>query len=151
MDIGRLVKWLLVVAVVYFAWKYGLPMIQQLGGGTHASGTSQQSSCPGAASNASEAWGNGLHQFVNPPYDVAAWSDFRARVDSKISAAESECSCSSESCEKVRSAMSDLRGLVSDLDTAIRNGSAPPSDVAQRQEAIDRKIDDAAELTRSGK
>ncbi|HEY2325839.1 MAG TPA: hypothetical protein VGJ82_23485 [Thermoanaerobaculia bacterium] len=47
--------------------------------------------------------------------------------------------------------MGDLRSLLSDLDSAIRNGSAPPSDVVQRQDAIDKQIDEAAELTRNGK
>ena len=47
--------------------------------------------------------------------------------------------------------MRDLRSLLSDLDSAIRNGSAPPSDLVQRQEAIDKQIDEAAELTRAGK
>jgi hypothetical protein len=69
----------------------------------------------------------------------------------KISAAESECSCSADSCQKARAAMGDLRSLLSDLDSAIRNGSAPPSDVVQRQDAIDKQIDEAAELTRNGK
>jgi hypothetical protein len=36
--------------------------------------------------------------------------------------------------------MSDLRTLVSECDTAIRNGSPPPSDMVQRQEAIDNAI-----------
>ena len=47
--------------------------------------------------------------------------------------------------------MSDLRGLVSDFDTAIRSGSSPGQDAVQRQEQIDRQIDDARELVRAGK
>ena len=47
--------------------------------------------------------------------------------------------------------MRDLRALVSDLDTAVRNGSPPPSDAVQRQESIDRQIDEATELVRAGK
>jgi hypothetical protein len=47
--------------------------------------------------------------------------------------------------------MRDLRSLLSDLDSSIRNGSPPPSDLAQRQEAVDKQIDEAAELTRAGK
>ena len=150
---GRIVKLVVIIAVLYGGWKYGLPWLQQHGGGgsTQTSQSATQSSCPGAASSASEAWGSGLHSFVNPPYDLAAWSSFKDGVDAKISAAENECSCSSESCEKVRAAMRDLRSLGSDLDTAIRGGSPPPSDLVQRQEAIDKQIDQAAELTRAGK
>ena len=47
--------------------------------------------------------------------------------------------------------MRDLRSLSSDLDSAIRGGTPPPSDLVQRQEAIDKQIDEAADLTRAGK
>jgi hypothetical protein len=149
---GRIAKLVVIVAVLYVAWKYGLPLLQHRGGGgTQTSQSATQSSCPGAASQASETWGSGLHSFVNPPYDLAAWSSFKDGVDAKISAAEGECSCSSESCDKVRAAMRDLRSLATELDTAIRAGSPPPADIVQRQEAIDKQIDEAAELTRAGK
>ena len=150
--VNRIIKLIIVVAVVYFIWKVGLPWVQRQGSGgsstTHASATS---GCPAAAARASETWGGGLHTFVNPPYDLNAWSSFHDSVESKISAAESECSCSSQSCEKARSAMRDLRSLLSDLDSAIRGGTAPPGDLVQRQEAIDKQIDEAADLTRAGK
>lgn len=148
---SRIVKLIVLIAILYAVWKYGLPWLQRQGSGgssTHAAATS---GCPGAAARASETWGSGLHTFVNPPYDLNAWSSFHDSVESKISSAERECSCSADSCQKARAAMSDLRSLLSDLDTAIRNGSAPPSDLVQRQEAIDKQIDEAAELTRNGK
>jgi hypothetical protein len=152
---NRLLKLIIAIAVVFAIWKYGLPWIQQqTSSGKHSdasAASSGNSSCTQLASAASEAWGRGLHQFVNPPYDLNAWSSFKQDVESKISSTESECSCSSESCTKVNAAMRDLRGLVSDLDSAIRSGSAPPSDAVQRQEAIDKQIDEAAELVRSGK
>jgi len=47
--------------------------------------------------------------------------------------------------------MSDLRSLVSEMDSSLRSGSPPPSDLVQRQEAIDTKIEAAAALARSGK
>jgi hypothetical protein len=47
--------------------------------------------------------------------------------------------------------MHELRSLISDMDTSIRNGSPPPSDAVQRQESIDRQIEAAAELVRGGK
>jgi len=150
-DFGRIVKVIVLIAVLYVAWKYGLPWLQRQqssGSTTHATA---QSGCPAAAARASETWGSGLHQFVNPPYDISAWSSFHDSVESKIASAESACSCSDPSCEKARAAMHDLRSLLSDLDSAIRNGSAPPSDLAQRQEAIDKQIDEAADLTRAGK
>jgi hypothetical protein len=149
---SRIIKLIIVVAVVYFIWKVGLPWIQQqTGRGSSSTHAAAQSGCPAAAARASEAWGSGLHNFVNPPYDLAAWSSFHDSVESKISAAESECSCGSQSCEKARAAMHDLRALSSDADSAIRGGTPPPSDLVQRQEAIDKQIDEAADLARAGK
>ena len=152
MDFGRIVKIVVIVAVLYVAWKYGLPWLQRQGsGGGSTTSSSAQSGCPAAAARASEAWGSGLHTFVNPPYDIAAWSSFHDSVESKIASAESECSCGDRSCDKARAAMHDLRSLLSDLDTSIRNGSPPPSDLVQRQETIDKQIDEAGDLTRAGK
>ncbi len=152
MDANRLIKWVLIVVMAILAWKYALPWAKrQMAGRSTVPAVASDSSCVTAAQHASEAWGSGLHRFINPPYDLAAWSSFRADVDSRIAAAESECRTSAQSCDAARAAMSDLRTLTSDLDTAIRNGSPPPDDAVQRQEAIDNKIETAAELARAGK
>jgi hypothetical protein len=152
MSLGRVLKLAILVAGAFFAWKVLWPWIQQqTGSPAGARVDARQNSCTGSAARASEAWGNGLHRFVNPPYDVDAWSTFRSEVEGKISQSESECGCSSESCTKVRGALRDLRALVSELDTAIRSGSPPPGDAVQRQESIDRQIEEAAELVRAGK
>jgi hypothetical protein len=152
MNIGRIVKIVVLVGIVFAVWKYGVPWVKKQGGsgGVETSSSSRGGSCVQSAQRASETWGSGLHQFANPPYDLNAWSSFRGNVESGISSAESDCSCADESCVKAREAMRDLRGLVSDLDSTIRNGS-DASDFVQRQEAIDNKINDAAELVRAGK
>jgi hypothetical protein len=149
MDANRLIKWVVIVAMAFLAWKYALPWAQRQMRG-HSTSTSD-STCVTAAQHASETWGSGLHRFINPPYDLAAWSSFRSDVDTRIAAAESECSASAQSCVAARAAMSDLRALTGELDTAIRSGSPPPDDAVQRQEAIDNKIESAADLARAGK
>lgn len=151
MDANRLIKWIAIIVLAILAWKYAMPWAKQQMGRHGTPAAAAESSCTAAAQRASEAWGSGLHRFVNPPYDLGAWSSFRSDVDAKIAAAESECRASSLSNDAARAAMSDLRNLVGDLDTAIRNGSPPPDDAVQRQEAIDTKIEAAAELARSGK
>lgn len=150
----RIFKGLVAIVVIFVLWKFAVPWIQkQRTGGTSVSSSAAggDNSCVRAAERASEAWGSGLSRFVNPPYDVNAWSSFRSDVDAKIGAAESACSCAAESCTKTRGAMNDLRSLVNDLDGSIRNGSAPPDDAVQRQEAIDNQINEAGELLRAGK
>ena len=151
MDANRLIKWIVILGIIFFGWKYAIPWVKkQLQGHTTAAATGD-SSCITAAQRASETWGSGLHSFVNPPYDLGAWSSFRTTVETKIAFAEAACKDSSQSCEEARSAMKDLRALVAELDAAITSGSPPPDDAVQRQEAIDAKIEAAASLARSGK
>jgi len=152
----RVSRLVIVVLIVLAINKWGKPWYRQhYGSGAAASTTGAQkpveNECVQSAQAASEAWGSGLKSFVNPPYDLNAWSSFRGDVESKITTAERGCTCADPSCEKVRDAMRDLRSLVSDLDNAIRSGGSPGSDIVQRQEAIDNRIDEAADLVRQGK
>lgn len=155
MDLNRIIKWVVIIAIVVAAWKVGIPWAkrQNFFGGTGASSTAKggDSSCVRAAESASEALGSGIGRFVNPPYDLNAWSSFRSDVDAKISSAEGECSGAEESCQKAREAMKDLRGIVSELDSSIRTGGSPPDSLVQRQERIDNLLNEAAELVRAGK
>jgi len=151
MDTSRLIKWVVVIVIAVAAWKYALPWAKQQMGGHTTAAASSEDTCVSAAQRASEAWGSGLHSFVNPPYDLAAWSNFQSDVDGKISAAESQCRGASMSNVEARTAMTDLKALVAAMDTSIRAGSPPPDDAVQRQEAIDTKIETAAGLVKSGK
>ena len=156
MDLSRFLKGFVAIVLIFVIWKYVIPWIKgeadSFGRSSNAVGSASASSpCISSSERASSAWGGGLGRYVNPPYDLGAWSSFKSDVDSKISQAESDCSCTEDSCRKARSAMGDLRGLVSDLDTAIRGGTSPGQDIVQRQEQVDRQIDDARELVRAGK
>ncbi|HEX7677847.1 MAG TPA: hypothetical protein VF713_06970 [Thermoanaerobaculia bacterium] len=151
MDTNRLLKWVVIIVLAAVAWKYAIPWAKRQIRTSSTSAVPAEDSCVAAAQRASEAWGSGLHSFVNPPYDLGAWSSFRGDVEKKIAAAESECHASSQSSDAARGAMSDLKNLIAELDAAITNGSPVPDDAVQRQEAIDTKIEAAAELARSGK
>lgn len=155
MDLSRVIKWIVALAIVVAVWKVVLPWAQnQNFGGSKASATGKRnadSSCVGSAESAANTWANGIGRFVNPPYDLNAWSGFRSDVDSKINAAEAQCSGAEESFTKTRTALSELRGLVSELDASIRTGGAPPDGIVQRQERIDTMLNDAADLARAGK
>jgi hypothetical protein len=153
MDAGRLLKWIVAIAVLVFAWKVALPWLKEQGSGSasRAAASGGGNPCVAGAQHASEAWGSGLGRFVNPPYDIDAWSQFREDVLEKIAAAERDCSCPSESCARVRSALGDLRTMSSELDSSIRNGTSPPGDIVQRQEAIDNAITVAGEQSRAGR
>lgn len=150
MDLGRIVKWLVIVVIAFVAWKYLSPMIKSRGASS-SSAPASDNSCVASAERASSTWGGGLSKFVNPPYDMTAWSTFRGSVEMRVGAAETECGCAADSCTKARAAMSDLRGLVGEMDNAVRNGTSPPGDAVQRQESIDAKIEEAAQLVRDGR
>ncbi|HXG59613.1 MAG TPA: hypothetical protein VNL91_11370 [Thermoanaerobaculia bacterium] len=135
----EMIKWAVIVGAIVAAWKYGAPLLESRR--SPAASAEPGSACGASARRAAEAWGSGLGRFVRPPYDLAAWDTFRSLVDDQIEQAEKDCGCGSESCAKGMHAMRELRSLMSDLDTAVRNGSPLPGDVVQRQEAIDNAID----------
>src|SRR5689334_4491377 len=111
MDANRLIKWVIVIALVIVAWKYGVPWIKKQFEG-HPAAAAADNSCVAAAQRASETWGSGLHGFANPPYDLEAWGRFRNDVEAKISEANAACRESSQSCDMARNAMRDLGALV---------------------------------------
>jgi hypothetical protein len=153
MDGAKLLKLLVVAAIVFGAWKYGLPWIKQQTSHTveASAAGSAESSCIANAERASESWGSGIGRFVNPPYDMDAWSRFRQDTEAQIATAESSCEGSSESCQTARAAMRDLRSLVADLDSALRNGTSPAGDIVRRQESIDNQLNAAHAMARAGK
>ena len=115
---------------------------------TAAAGDTPAQQCAAAAGAAGDAWGSGVGRFANPPYDTAAWDDFRSRVEREARQAQEKCLCADSACTTAKNAMSDLRGLVNEMDSALRSGSPPPSDLVQRQEAIDTAINAARDAAK---
>ena len=115
---------------------------------TAAAGASASQECAAAAGAAGDAWGSGVGRFANPPYDTAAWDEFRSRIEKQARQAQEKCLCGDAACNTAKGAMSDLRSLVNEMDAALRSGSPPPSDLVQRQEAIDNAINAAREAAK---
>jgi hypothetical protein len=133
----------IVLAFVIFKWwknHQGTP--------TAAAGASPAQECAAAAAAAGDTWGSGVGRFANPPYDTAAWDDFRSRVEREARQAQEKCLCGDAACNTAKGAMSDLRSLVNEMDSALRSGSPPPSDLVQRQEAIDNAINNARDAAK---
>jgi len=151
----KVVKVLAVLAIVFVAWKYGVPWVKNLGKGPATNDAATLNvgggACVAAAEKANDSFGNGIGKFVNPPYDISAWETFRAEVGRNADAADVACSSPTDSCRKARDAMRDLRSLMSDLDTAIRNNAPPSSDIVQRQGAVSEQVDKAKELAGAGR
>lgn len=153
MKSNRIVQLIIVAAVIWFVVTKGLPWWKSHQGSSSSSAAglnSTDTTCVSNAEAASESWGSGISRYANPPYDLNAWDGFRGDVERKIRAAESKCSCSSDSCTKVRQAMAELRGVIAESDSAIKGNGAPPSDMVQRQELIDNAINEARSAQRTG-
>ena len=136
-----LVIWIVVLLLVWFGWKWVRK--NQHTNSIESAGASAAQSCTSAASSAADAWGDGVGRFANPPYDTAAWDSFRSDIESRARRAEEKCICSENACTTARRAMSDLRNLIAEMDQSLRSGSPPPSDLVQRQEAIDSAVNQA--------
>ncbi|HEY8180856.1 MAG TPA: hypothetical protein VII32_01355 [Thermoanaerobaculia bacterium] len=115
---------------------------------TAAAGASPAQECAAAAAAAGDTWGSGVGRFANPPYDAAAWDDFRSRVEREARQAQEKCLCGDAACNTAKGAMGDLRSLVNEMDSALRSGSPPPSDLVPRQEAIDNAINAARQAAK---
>lgn len=151
-----LVKLVILAVVVYGGYKYGLPWAKEKKllpsfGGSTSSRTTQDEGCLGLALTASNVWSGGVGSFMSPPVDSGAWSNFRSDVEGAISTARDGCGCPEESCRKAKEAMSELTGLVRDMDAAVRGSGPLGLDVVRTQERIDSLLDEARTLTNQGK
>ena len=151
MDLGKLIKVLVILVLVVFGWKMLGPRIKEQFNSPRPSESASAdggaaSVCVRHASDASAQWGSGLARFVNPPHDLDAWGTFRGDVEAKIAFAQAQCQCESEACAKAKNALDELRTLVGDVDASIRSGNPPEGEVVRRQESIDNAIDEAREL-----
>ena len=147
-----LITWVIVIAIIVLVWTKGIPWWKEHHpSSTSASTSSVGADCASAAAAAGDTWGSGVGRFANPPYDTGAWEDFRSRVETQARRAEEKCLCAETSCTTAKNAMSDLRSLVAEMDSALRGGLPPPSDLVQRQEAIDNAINSARDLAQQGK
>ena len=136
-----LILWAVILTIIWFAWDY---FKKHPHTDTAASaGSSAAQSCTSAASLTADAWGSGVGHFANPPYDTAAWDEFRSRIESQARRAEEKCLCAEPGCSTAKGAMSDLRNLITEMDQSLRSGSPPPADLVQRQEAIDNAVNAA--------
>lgn len=136
-----LIIWAIILTIAWFAWDWYKK--QPHTDAAASAGTSAARACTSDASLAADAWGSGVGKFANPPYDTAAWDEFRNRIETQARRAEEKCLCAEPGCSTAKGAMSDLRNLLAEMDQSLRSGSPPPSDLVQRQEAIDNAVNTA--------
>ncbi|HUJ13371.1 MAG TPA: hypothetical protein VL284_06210 [Thermoanaerobaculia bacterium] len=140
-----LIIWIIIIAIAWFLWKN---YSQHHTNVAATAGVSAAQQCTSAASMADDTWGSGVGHFANPPYDTSAWDEFRSRVETQARQAEEKCLCADSACTTAKNAMGDLRNLVAEMDQSLRSGSPPPSDLVQRQEAIDTAVNSARDAAK---
>ena len=113
-------------------------------------GSTYESSCVDRAERVNLAFGSRIGSFVRQSEDTSGWTGFRAGIDQQIAEATTACSCSAQSCEKARKALENLRGVVAELNGAIRGASSPGSGLVLQLEDIEQMLDQARELAASG-
>lgn len=149
---GAVIKWVVIIALLFFGYTKALPWVKEQNFfASKATAAGVDPSCIELASAASDAWGQGLAPFVNPPVDREAWSAFHSDVELRIDRAQKPCQCKAESCAKAADAMERLRRIVSTVDSAVQTGAGLPSDLPQQQAQVDGLLDEADALVRVGK
>jgi hypothetical protein len=156
-GLARVVRLAIVVALLYFAFTEGLPWLrQQFGKGEKPSAAAGRDSgedgtvCVQVASRASEALGAEIPRFARPPVDLDAWGQARIRVEDRVYEAERQCGCGLESCRQASQALSELRSLISQLDSGFRGSDMPPNP-ARQQGRVDELLNEARNLARQGR
>jgi hypothetical protein len=143
MQFNTIVKLIIVAAVVLAIWKYVLPYVTRNQPVTSSSErTSPATNCVFEARAANSYWGSNISRF-NGTVDRQAWAEFKSHVEDHISRAERKCYCNDDPCARAKGAMSELRALANEWDTAALSGGPPPSDSVQRQESIDNALNAA--------
>src|SRR5579863_5020793 len=150
MEGKKLLKLAIAVVVAVVIWKKGIPWwkAHHTDNASLMSNTTPVNACVDAAAEADDTWGSGVGRFANPPYDMTAWEQFRSQVDSEATHAQEKCLCADDACNTAKQAMSDLRGLVQEMDQSLRGGLPPPDDLVQRQEAIDNAVNKARDMAK---
>lgn len=155
-GVARIVKFLVVLVILYFAYTAGWPWLQeQLGrvskstAGTGGGG-GEGGRCVEMAAAASASFGGEIPRFSRPPVDLDAWGAVVSSTQRQIADAQTECACALDSCRKASDALSELSGMVYEFDSGFRGAGGMPINAARQQERIDELLAEARDLARQG-
>src|SRR5260370_36647509 len=113
------IQLLIVLVLLFVAWKWWQ---KHQSAPTAAAGASASQECAAAAAAAGETWGSGVGRFANPPYDTAAWDDFRSRVGKQARQAQEKWPCGDAACKPAEGRMGQRPGFVHRLESPAGRG-----------------------------
>ena len=145
--LSRLLTFAIVLGIAYLLLTKAGPLIQkQFGGGSSGEAieaTSEEGQCVEKAFQANDMLTRVARQYGQPPVDVDSWSDAQWEIDSSIQTAESACFCAADACRSATEALSEMRGLLSNLDGMVRGTSPGFANPANQQERIYKLLNQA--------
>lgn len=139
----RLLKILLLIAIVLLAWQLLAPRLRD-----HRTSPSQTNQSVGTAEGATAATcveavsetHDGVVQALSeiswPKVNRARWDDVRPDLEGQVGAAQATCSCAEPACETGSEALQAIESLISEADGAISGGLTGMFNPATQEEHI---------------
>jgi hypothetical protein len=150
-----LVQLVVVAALGYGLWAYGIPWIRREVGRTTPPVSSAVPGAGGAcvqlAARASEALHDELLDSARPLMEDDQWEDAVRGVEATLFEASQGCGCALESCAKTRSALVALTSLLSSARGSFRASQSVPLELSRAYEVANQELWEAYDLARDGK
>jgi hypothetical protein len=150
-----ILKLLVLAALGYAFWIYGLPWVERTVG---RSQSPVSSPAPGAggecvqmAARASESLHDDLMEEARSLYEDAQWSQLVAGVENALFTARESCKCKLESCGLARDALADLSYVFDTARASDRTSQSIPLDQSRRLEKANQTLWEAYDLAKAGK
>ena len=149
-----LLQLLVVAALGYAFWIYGLPWVQRTVGQSRAPVSSPApgpaGTCVQMAARASESLHDDMMQEGRTLQEDEEWSRIAGAVDSALFQAQGACKCKLESCGQARAALADLNAVF-EAARSQRSSQSIPFDQGRRYEQANQTLWEAYDLARAGK
>src|SRR5688572_1910527 len=146
---------LVVAALGYAFWIYGLPWVQRTVGQSRAPVSSPAPGAGGAcvqmAARASESLHDDMMEEGRALREDAQWSRIAEGVESALIDAQEACKCKLESCDLARQALADLNAVFDTARSERRTSQSIPFDQGRRYEQANQTLWEAYELAQDGK
>jgi hypothetical protein len=149
------IQLLVVAALGYAFWVYGLPWVQRTVGQSRAPVSNPApgagGTCVQAAARASEALFDDMLERGRTLEEDDEWERIASEVDNQFFQARGACRCNLESCAAAAEALSALNGIFEAARSQVRTSQSVPFDQGRRYEQANQRLWEAYELARDGK
>jgi hypothetical protein len=145
---------LVLAAIGYAFWVYGLPWVQRTVGQARAPVSSPApgagGACVQAAARASEKLHDELMETARTLLEDSEWDRIVSGVDDAMFQARESCKCNLESCGVARSALAELSAVFDATRASNRTSQSIPLDQGRLYEKANQLLWDAYDLAKAG-